>query len=180
MDERLENLARLARGAPDDAEAAGRYDRALLRAGQRDAVRARYRFKFLCPARWEELRDGDHPEVRRCDRCSRAVHFVRSAADLVDCVQRGRCVAVQAGELERGLEGLLEAPRVNSAHEPGRPCLVEAAEDPLELEHLLLGEVALGRPDEDELARELGLADEVAGGDDPRARSPEVRPEDRA
>lgn len=68
MDAELERLARAA--ASGEHEAVRRHETALLRAGRRDEVEARYWAKFVCPTPWEELRTVD-PRELLCSRCGR-------------------------------------------------------------------------------------------------------------
>ncbi len=126
MDESLSELERRAAANPADAVTAARLDRSMLRAGQDEAVAQRYRFKFRCPLRFEDLAMGADPLKRDCKRCSRTVHLVRTPAELADRVAVGDCVAFSKGSLAAACVDLAKDPRVHSAEQVGRPCLQDA------------------------------------------------------
>lgn len=124
MDEGLRRLERESLAAPGDERAARRHEQVLQRIGQRDAVRRRYTLKFVCPLRFEELSPTPDPLVRRCGRCERTVHFVRTSTELADRVAAGTCVAFERRALAPAIDLVVEDPRTHSAAERGRPCVV--------------------------------------------------------
>lgn len=124
MDEGLRRLERESRSDPSDIEAARRLDHALARAGDGKELRRRYRAKFLCPLRFEELTPTADPLRRACDRCHRSVRFVRTEAELTERVAEGACVAFQRRDLGRVLDLTIADPRLHSAADPWRSCLV--------------------------------------------------------
>src|SRR5690606_30910293 len=67
LDDELQRLLREAEATPTDEGLALRVDQALRRAGRDEQRRARFRFKFECPLRFEDLRPGKDPLVRSCD-----------------------------------------------------------------------------------------------------------------
>ena len=96
MDEDLQRLLREAEAHPTDEGLARRVDHALRRAGRDDERRARFRFKFQCPLRFEDLQPSPvDPLERACDRCHRQVRFVASVEQLAEQVAQGRCVAFE-------------------------------------------------------------------------------------
>lgn len=124
MDEGLRRVEREAAARPADAPTARRYDRALERAGQRDVLRRRYTFKFLCPLRFEELAPTKDPLVRTCDRCRRSVSFVRTPEELAAQVAVGACVAFERAALASAIDLVAGDPRTHSAADRRRPCVV--------------------------------------------------------
>jgi hypothetical protein len=126
MDEDLAELERRAAANPADAGAAARLDRSLLRAGRTEDAVARYRFKFRCPLRFDDLELGPDPEARHCSRCERAVHLVHTPTDLAERVARGDCVAFARSSLASACVSLAQDSRTHSAEEPVRPCVQDA------------------------------------------------------
>jgi hypothetical protein len=124
MDEGLRRLERETASRPADEQTARRYDRALERSGQRDVLRRRYRFKFLCSLRFEELTPTKDPLVRTCDRCRSSVHFVRTPEELAERVASGDCVAFERTALAPAIDRVAADPRTHSATERRRPCVV--------------------------------------------------------
>ena len=127
MDQDLERMRRDVEAAPADADAARRYEQALLRAGKRDEAKARYRFKFQCPKRWEELGVQfdlcvDH---RRCGDCDRRVEFVATPEELAAQIRAGTCVASQPAVIGAALELLLDDAELNPARGEQEPCLMD-------------------------------------------------------
>jgi hypothetical protein len=123
-DEDLQRLAREADADPADEAVARRLEQGLRRAGQVDALRARFRFKFLCPLRYEDLAPTDDPLMRACGRCARVVVFVRDPAELAREVARGSCVAFERRALEQVVAGLADQPGLDLVRRPGTPCVV--------------------------------------------------------
>lgn len=124
MDDELQRLLREAEANPTDEGLARRVDQALRRAGRDEQRRARFRFKFECPLRFEDLRPGKDPLVRSCDRCHREVRFVASVDELAEQVARGHCVAFERRALGDVVARVADDPRNHSARAPGSPCLV--------------------------------------------------------
>jgi hypothetical protein len=124
MDEDLQRLTREAATHPNDEGLARRLDHALRRAGRDDARRARFRFKFQCPLRYEDLAPSEHPLVRSCERCHRQVRFVANADELAEQVAQGHCVAFERRALDGVIALVANDPRQHSAIAPGTPCLV--------------------------------------------------------
>lgn len=124
LDEDLQRLLREAEAHPSDEGVARRVDHALRRAGRDEERRARFRFKFQCPLRFEDLRPGDGPLVRACDRCRRQVRFVASVEELAEQVAQGRCVAFERRALGDVVARVADDPRNHSARVEGSPCLV--------------------------------------------------------
>lgn len=124
MDEELQRLARDAATHPNDEGLARRLDHALRRAGRDDERRARFRFKFQCPLRYEDLAPTSDPLQRSCERCQRQVRFVANVDELAEQVAQGHCVAFERRALEGVVARVAEDPRQHSALAPGTPCLV--------------------------------------------------------
>ncbi|MGE0712910.1 MAG: hypothetical protein AB7N76_11500 [Planctomycetota bacterium] len=126
MDHELRDLERDATAEPSDIDRAQRYDQALLRAGRSGEVAGRFRFKFQCPLRYQQLTPTDEPDVRACDRCQRTVHYCRSIEALSEAVAAGRCVAFRRSEVGEPFLELCAVPGLHSAHQPDRPCVVHS------------------------------------------------------
>jgi hypothetical protein len=124
MDEELQRLAREAATHPNDEGLARRLDHALRRAGKDAERRARFRFKFQCPLRYEDLTSTSDPLLRSCDRCQRQVRFVANVDELAEQVAQGHCVAFERRALEGVVARVADDPRQHSALAPGTPCLV--------------------------------------------------------
>jgi uncharacterized protein (TIGR02996 family) len=81
-------------------------------------------FRFVCPRRWDQLREMGYPYVRSCSACRRNVYFCASIEEARERAGADACVAIDL--------------RVN--REPGD----------LEVEdHLTLGELAIGEDEGD-------------------------------
>lgn len=125
LDEDLQRLLREAEAHPSDEGLARRVDHALRRAGRDEERRARFRFKFQCSLRYEDLRpDQGDPLVRQCDRCHRQVRFVASVEQLAEQVAQGRCVAFERRTLADVVARVADDSRNHSARVEGSPCLV--------------------------------------------------------
>lgn len=125
LDEDLQRLLREAEAHPTDEGLARRLDHALRRAGRDEERRARFRFKFQCPLRYEDLRPNPvDPLERACDRCQRRVRFVASVDELAEQVAQGHCVAFERRTLGDVVARVADDPRNHSAKVPGTPCLV--------------------------------------------------------
>ncbi|MCO5166075.1 MAG: hypothetical protein M9894_06870 [Planctomycetes bacterium] len=125
MDDDLQRLLRQAEASPGDEALARRVDGALRRAGRDEERRARFRFKFQCPLRFEDLQvRGLDPLVRSCDRCQREVRFVASVDALAEQVAQGQCVAFERRVLGDVVARVADDPRQHSARVEGSPCLV--------------------------------------------------------
>jgi uncharacterized protein (TIGR02996 family) len=61
----------------------------------------RLRFDFVCDRGWADMEPTDHPRVRRCETCSKNVHFCDNLADAREHAAQGRCIAVDLGILRR-------------------------------------------------------------------------------
>ncbi len=125
LDDDLQRLLREAQAHPTDEGLARRVDHALRRAGRDEERRARFRFKFQCPLRFEDLRpDRGDQLVRSCERCQRQVRFVASLDDLAEQVAQGHCVAFERRALGDVVARVADDPRNHSARAEGTPCLV--------------------------------------------------------
>ncbi|MBX3468171.1 MAG: hypothetical protein KF878_14965 [Planctomycetes bacterium] len=125
MDDDVQRLLREAEASPGDAALARRVDGALRRAGRDDERRARFRFKFQCPLRFEDLKaEPSDPLVRSCERCHRQVRFVAAVDALAEQVAQGHCVAFERRVLGDVVARVADDPRQHSARVPGAPCLV--------------------------------------------------------
>ena len=118
MDQSLSELERQARANPEDRDLADRLDRALLRAGQSEALLERYRSKFQCPLRFEELDETSSLSRRTCQRCRREVFLVRTPEELAARVDRGQCVAISRELSAAAYVELGRSPGLTSAVEP--------------------------------------------------------------
>lgn len=125
MDQDLSELERRASANPGDRELADALDRRLLRAGREEQVLERYRLKFRCSKRFEDLPYSDDPARRSCDRCQRSVHFVRTPEELSERAAAGECVAIPRASLAAACLELAQSPRLTSAQEAQRPCVQE-------------------------------------------------------
>jgi len=127
MDRALENLRRAHEADPSDEQAARAYAAALSRAGEREALERLYAFKFECDVDYWSLPlagDPSSPDERRCDRCQRSVHFVRSRDELQERVWAGSCIAFDPSSVD-ALAFLIDEPSVHPGQEREVPCLVE-------------------------------------------------------
>lgn len=145
MDQDLSELERRASANPEDRELAERLDRALLRAGREEQVQERYRFKFRCPRRFEDLAFSNDPAQRSCDRCQRSVHFVRTPEELRERTTQGECVAIHRDSLAAGCLELALDPQVSSAEEPLGPCVHETTLRYVDLDRLEIPPAVLER-----------------------------------
>lgn len=123
MDLNLSELERRARANPGDSDLASQLDRALLRAGREEQVQERYRSKFRCPLRFEDLPIVADPAKRACARCVRMVSFVSTVEGLAERIARGECVALGEDAMGEASLQLALSPWVHSAEEASRPCL---------------------------------------------------------
>lgn len=127
MDDSLRSLERALEADPADASAVRRYEQALRRAGGAEQLQARYRLKFSCPLRFEDLGEGAAPDVRDCQRCQRPVRLARDLDGLAQSVAEGHCVAFPREWIGSAIERLVAEPEVDSAEEVAAPCLVSSA-----------------------------------------------------
>jgi len=135
VDADLQELRRAVEAHPGDVTLTQRLEQALRRAGKEDEQRARYRIKFLCARRFEDLTPTPDPQVRLCDQCKRSVTYLRTPAELRGHVARGECTALPQALLPQAFAALAEDPSQHSAPAP-RPCVVESALRFVELEGL--------------------------------------------
>jgi hypothetical protein len=89
------------------------------------ADRAELEARHLCEERYDDLRPTANPLERRCDRCKRPVHLVRSAAQATELLAKGQGVAIQ----RRGLPVALDAIGKDARLQAG-PRAVHALEAP--------------------------------------------------
>ena len=82
--------------------------------------------RHLCEVPYEELRPTANPLERRCERCKRPVHLVKSAAQATELLARGQGVAIQRRGLPVALDAIGKDPRLQGS---GRPA-VHALEAP--------------------------------------------------
>lgn len=52
-------------------------------------------FVLQCPRTWEQFTSTDHPNIRHCCSCDRAVHLVTTEEDFRRHADGGHCVAVR-------------------------------------------------------------------------------------
>lgn len=145
MDDTLERLRREHEATPADVEVARRYEAALLRAGDRQAARDLYRWKFQCPLSYVDDLTGDpwDPHVRRCDQCQKEVFYVTTPEALAEKVALSACVAIDPRLVDAG-EVLIQAEQVHPAQEEGRPfCLLEVEAESIPMPTpILMGMIA--------------------------------------
>lgn len=120
MDEEVLRLERALAEAPADAECARRLEAALLRAGRREEVLARYRAKYACAQ--ENPGIGRDP---RCAECGRAVVSLGTSPDLAGHQQRGEALALFPEEWSRVLDALLEDSEADVSESPPPLCLLQ-------------------------------------------------------
>lgn len=121
MDQDLSELERRARANPHDRELADRLDRSLLRAGRGEELGARYRLKFQCPLRFDDLEPSPDLTRRSCQRCQATVQLVRTPAALAARVAEGSCVAIPRDSLAASYLELGSSEAVTSGSEPKPP-----------------------------------------------------------
>jgi hypothetical protein len=131
MDEKLERLAREAATDPTDEAAARRLDSALARAGREEELRERYRFKFECPLRWQDLSVSESGRTRYCHECKQRVFAVQDLAELREHVRKGHCVGVPSSLLALAFSELPKERSLHSATDPEAPCVVPGGALPL-------------------------------------------------
>jgi hypothetical protein len=147
VDEDRQRLERAFKASPDDEAAARAYHTALLRAGERAAVRESYAFKFRCPLTWAQLAPTGDDMKKHCKECDRDVHFVNTTPKLREHVAAGRCVAIIESRELSFVDGLVDEPRVHGAQDPDAPCIVvveskKVPERPTPTGRVLMGAVA--------------------------------------
>jgi len=103
VDDELLRLRRACADDPADPLSARAYDAALHRAGKPEEVYERFKLKFQCPKRWEELTQGQALGIRHCDECQKDVYWVSSAEEFDRRVQEGggRTLKEIMADLER-------------------------------------------------------------------------------
>jgi hypothetical protein len=52
-------------------------------------------FEFICPRKWESLRQTESPGIRYCEVCSQNVYFCETPLEFVRQGNLGRCVAIR-------------------------------------------------------------------------------------
>lgn len=127
MDDTLRGLERAVEADPADGAAVRRYEQALRRADAGERLVARYRLKYACPLRFEDLNEGSAPDTRDCQRCQRPVRLARDLDGLAEAVGAGACVAFPRRWLDQAILRLAEDPQVDSAREVAAPCVVSSA-----------------------------------------------------
>lgn len=131
MDDALAKLKRAHEAAPDDVEAARRYEQGLERAGRQGEAAALYRLKFACPVRWEDMTPTPASAVRVCQTCTRQVHLVKSYDELRARAGQGHCVMAVGKWAALLVDQLAADPATTFAREPSRPCVVQGPEAPV-------------------------------------------------
>lgn len=123
MDRELAAARRAFEEAPESEAAARRLEAALLRAGDREAVRRRYRARFARVGQ-PRVADPERPDVA-CPACGGPLFPVADAgATLAAAAAAGRCLLAgpDAESLAAALEALVDAPAVSfAAADPERP-----------------------------------------------------------
>jgi type II secretion system (T2SS) protein E len=125
VDQDLSELERRARANPEDRDLADRLDRGLLRAGRNEELQQRYRFKFQCPLRFDDLAATPSLSRRTCESCQRSVHLVETPEELAERAAAGDCVAIPRDSLAAGYLELGRSPRLSSAVELEHGCVHE-------------------------------------------------------
>ncbi len=128
MDDALAKLKRAHEAAPDDVEAARRYEQGLERAGREGEAVALYRLKFACPVRWQDMAQSPTDTVRVCQTCTRQVHMVKSYDELRTKAEQGHCVMAVGRWATLLVDQLAADPATTFAREPARPCVVQGPE----------------------------------------------------
>ena len=59
------------------------------------------RFDFICDKSWADMKPTGDDKVRRCEACSKSVHFCDNIADARDHSHQGHCIAVDLGITRR-------------------------------------------------------------------------------
>jgi len=119
VDEEVLRLERALAEAPADAECAQRLEAALLRAGRRGEVLARYRAKYSC-----SQDDSGIGHLPRCGECERAVVRLGRPPDLAGHRERSEALALDSEEWSLALEALLEDPQADLSAAPRQLCLL--------------------------------------------------------
>jgi anti-anti-sigma factor len=117
-------MERSAHAAPSDDEAARRYEAALSRAGQREVLQERYRFKYLCPLTFDSLEPTEDAMRRFCGECERDVHLVIDVAGFNSVTRANQCVSVPAWVVDEALGSLIDNPARSGATEAKSLCLL--------------------------------------------------------
>jgi hypothetical protein len=52
------------------------------------------KFAFKCNKEWDRLSKTNEKNVRFCSACQQEVYFCKTDAELVECIQLNRCVAI--------------------------------------------------------------------------------------
>lgn len=74
--------------------------------------------RHLCEVSYEALRPTANPLERRCERCRRPVHLVKSAAQATELLARGQGVAIQRRGLPVALDAIGRDARLQGAGTP--------------------------------------------------------------
>jgi hypothetical protein len=145
MDADLSELRRQRDADPGDADAARRYEAALLRAGRRDELERLYAFEFRCDQDWNAMQPTAEPGARDCAKCRKTVHSVSTREELERRVREGACVSFDPGQVD-ALAFLIDDGDVTAAQGRGL-CLVEGgAPDPLRALGPVEAERLTGKP----------------------------------
>lgn len=82
------------------------------------ADRSELEARHLCAVPYEELRPTANPLERRCERCKKPVHLVKSAAQATELLAKGQGVAIQRRGLPVALDAIGRDARLQGAGAP--------------------------------------------------------------
>lgn len=113
QDLHLTELEREALANPEDLLLQRRFDRQLLRAGQRQKVEQRLSERLSSPARWPRLKGGGIDKDRNlrprlCSRCSGPALRCDDPKQLKDLVATGACIACSEAQRPQMLRVLID------------------------------------------------------------------------
>jgi hypothetical protein len=74
--------------------------------------------RHLCEVPYDQLSPTPNPLERRCDRCKRPVHLVKSAAQATELLSKGQGVAIQRRGLPVALDAIGRDARLQGAGPP--------------------------------------------------------------
>ena len=51
-------------------------------------------FAYKCNMNFDELNDTDNRNIKFCTQCQREVHYCATDEEIVDAIQRNKCIAI--------------------------------------------------------------------------------------
>ena len=54
-----------------------------------------FRFDYICPLKWSNLKKTDEPNIKYCDKCSKLVYKCSSKRDYLKHSKKNHCIFVE-------------------------------------------------------------------------------------